>query len=136
VIVDYKTRDESKYSFSKWIDDNYLQLGFYFWVANKVLKGNRVKGWLFDAVLGAQIIAYQTMERGRGFLLHSAEHLGGRITQVISEQESQDFLTWLESQHKYLFEKAARGDFSPQPRKPQLCLKCSWSQVCQAPHLQ
>jgi hypothetical protein len=136
VIVDYKARDEAKYSFSRWIQDNYLQLGFYVWAANQALKLGLFRNHQIEEVVGAQIISYQTMERGRGFLLESWKSIGGRLSQMINPSDLSVFTIWFESQLKNLFEQVELGEFPAEPRKKDQCMKCAWSQVCQAPHLQ
>ncbi len=132
VVLDYKSGASSAINYSKWFEENKLQLLFYIWALEKTLQGQ-------GEVAGAFFYVFKNMERSRGLALaDKGQNLfptDGRYGSFAEESDKKFLLSELESALSETMENIKNGIFAPKPRDLELCHECRWKKLCRAPHL-
>lgn len=135
LVVDYKTRFESKRAFHNWTKSNFLQLGFYAWAVDQGF----VEGLSAGEVAGAVTYSYHNLDKRRGLV--APEILGSMMPKADPKEASLEtkkkFYEEFETLLKSTLKEALDGKIRPFPLNEDqgICEKCRWSKACRAPHL-
>jgi RecB family exonuclease len=139
VVLDYKSGASSALNYSKWYENNKLQLLFYIWALEHDMKLNQSDESDAAEVVGAFYYVFKNMERHRGLgVREKGQHLfdvGGKAGSLTDLATKQGLVKDLEATLAEVMEKIGLGYFPPQPRDEDLCVECKWKRLCRAPHL-
>ena len=133
-IYDYKSSDGSTSQFGSWIKKNKIQLLLY---ANAVENG--LTEFPPQPVQSAMYYVVRPFARDEGFKVEDVEQglyaAGGRKKNRMSTLQKEALFKEGHLHVKKAIDGMKAGRFEPNPRDKQLCLKCQWSALCRAPHL-
>lgn len=134
VLVDYKKSVSGINNQSKWIESIDLQLLFYIWA----LEFGAVEGAKGE-VIGAFYYVYRNFDRSKGLQL---EGRGNRLfperpkaAALADEDRKKEMIEYLETSIRDSVRNMAKGTWSASPVNHEICDRCSWSDLCRAPHL-
>jgi len=134
VIIDYKSSGGGLSQYTSWLKNDQLQLLLYALAVEN--------GWTAipaQQVVSAVYLVVQNMSRDLGFKLISDENwlysLADKKKNKIHEEERTRLLTAAYSQAQKKVSEILKGDFRPEPKKPEDCPECKWRELCRAEHL-
>lgn len=135
VVVDYKKSDANLGHQDDWLKKNELQLLFYMWALEKGALGGHN-----GEVIGAFYYVYRDFTRAKGFQID--EKAGGLFPPPSRKSKRSATVETKEGLFKELEEKISivvkglvEGEWAPHPREPEMCVRCKWTGLCRAPHL-
>lgn len=134
VVLDYKASAGELKQVGSWLENHQLQLLFY---TAALEAGLTPLG--AQTVIGAFYFVTRSLDRNRGFkLLEKAGSLFNvedRAQNKITPEKKEELLSRLRELFVEFGVRSRKGDFLPNPIKPDICIKCDWNQICRAPHL-
>lgn len=133
VVIDYKSSAAGKTGPKSWLVNNELQMLFYIWA----LRAGAVAG-LGGEVLGAFYYDLKKLDRSKGFQLREESTILpalARKNSGTSREELEALMSEFQGQIDHTLVRMRQGNYRPEPEDEKECLKCRWSQICRAPHL-
>lgn len=135
VVIDYKASSHGLFNQRAWLRENDLQLLFYMWALEKgSLEG--VEG----RAVGAFYYVYKDFSRRIGFQVE--DEAGGLFPAArkgshrsATAEEKQQLFNALEERIATVVRSWQEGRWRPEPRKEEICERCTWNGLCRASHL-
>ncbi len=132
IIYDYKSATTDLSHYSDWLDNGEFQLLLYLVACEKVLFPNQ-------CVIASVYYDYRKFDFSKGLMYEDfhAEHIqNSRRKKALATPEQKaaladNFILLLET----LFSRLHRLDFSSTPVDVEICIRCNWSKLCRAHHL-
>ena len=133
-IYDYKSSDGSTSQYGSWLKNNRIQLLLY---ANAVENG--LTEFPPQPVQSAMYYVVRPFARDEGFKVEDIDQglyaKGGRKKNRMTTLQKEELFREARLHVKKAIDGMRAGRFEPNPRDKKICLKCQWSALCRAPHL-
>lgn len=135
ILIDYKSSPYGLTNASSWGNNRSRQLALYTIAAE-------TEGVLpvpITQVDGAIYYVTKTLERKKGFKLET--HAGNLVSleedrsSILSVEQKEELLNATREDVAKVVESMRNGDFTPNPKKTELCVDCHWRRLCRAKHL-
>lgn len=133
IVYDYKNTTSARHEYGAWLKENNLQLAFYSWALNEGL----IQSDGIGPVVAACYYNLKKLERSIGFQGPEGVGLLYEKTRPRKIERPEIEKMWSQSVDQIVgsMNEATAGVMEPRPRKPEVCPRCQWKNVCRAPHL-
>ena len=132
IIYDYKSSAADLKSYTGWLENGEFQLLLYLIACEKILYSDKVAS-------ASLYYDYRKFDFTKGLMSEKFHNLfienNRKKKSVITHENKQLLFQNFNELLQQLFKKLEKFEFSPNPNDVELCIRCNWSQLCRARHL-